>query len=73
MKCAAMLVFAVPAAPEISTLLARKYPLPPNISSSHGMPVEIRSEVAVCSSWREVIGRTAIPRRSIRKGYSLVP
>ena len=73
MKYAASVVLAVPALPEISTLLARKYPRPPNISSIQSMPVEIRSVVALWISCRDVIGNTAIPCRSMRNGYSLVP
>ena len=47
--------------------------MPPNIASSQSRPVEIRCDVAVWTSCSDVIGSTAIPLRSIRNGYSLVP
>ena len=43
---AAILDFPVPAVPDTSTLLPRKNPLPPIISSKAGIPVETREDEA---------------------------
>ena len=42
-KAEAMLVLPEPAVPESRMLLPLKYPLPPSIASSRGMPEETRS------------------------------
>ena len=42
MNFAAMLLLPVPGEPETSTLLPRKTPWPPSISSSRAMPVGTR-------------------------------
>ena len=72
-KEAAMLVLPVPAVPETKMLLPLKNPLPPNIPSSEGIPVEIRFVDTFLSSFNDVTGKTVMPSSSIKKGYSLVP
>ena len=62
-KCAARLVLAVPAPPEISTLLARKIAVAAEhlVEPRRGRSRSAR-DVAVWTSCSEVIGSTAMPR-----------
>ena len=72
-KLAARLLFPLPAGPDTRIVLLRKKPSPPSMASRRGMPLEMRSSLAACSSPSEVIGSTVKPCSSIRNGYSLVP
>jgi len=72
-KEAEMLVFPVPAEPDIRMLLPTKKPFLSSISSKAFIPEEILSKLVFCSSASLIIGKTVIPFVSIKKGYSLLP